>query len=341
MFIPPRRLGVPVPSERFVDLPSVRLYTRTVGRGEPLLVLHGGPALTHEYLFPGLSPLADVARVVFFDQRGCGRSSVPTDGRYDMATMAADVEGVRRSLRLGRVNVLGFSFGGMLAQEYALRYPAALRRLILAGAGPSGADINRRLREVKAAAPAHVREVVDRIEASGPFAGDAYPPEYAAAADEAYRPYSFHRLPGPPPEVAGALGHLSFGVYKILWGDRGEFRVTGILRDWDRLEDLRRIRVPTQILIGRYDLTSVETAREMGRRIPRSTVVVFEQSGHFMYLEEPDKFRSEVRSFLRSPAAPSAGPTSRRPRRRRGTPRSRTWSRSRASGPRSGTASRS
>ena len=288
------------PTERVVDLPEVRLYTRTVGSGEPLLVLHGGPALSHEYLFPGLSPLADIARVVFFDQRGCGGSSKPSDGRYDMATMAADVEGVRRSLRLGRVNVLGFSFGGMLAQEYALRYPKSVRRLIIAGAGPSGADINRRLREVKAAAPPRIREVVDRIEAQGPFTGDAYPAEYAAAADEAYRPFSFHRLAGPPPEVATVLGNLSFDVYKVLWGDRGEFRVTGVLRDWDRLEDLSRIRAPALILIGRYDLTPVDTAEEMGRRIPNSKVVVFEDSGHFMYLEEPEKFLSAVRAFLKT-----------------------------------------
>ncbi len=288
--------------EGFVDLPSVRLYTRTVGEGEPLLVLHGGPALSHEYLFPGLAPLADVAQVVFFDQRGCGRSSKPADARYDMATMAADVEGLRRALRLGRVNLLGFSFGGMLAEEYALRYPDSVKRLVIAGAGPSGADINRRLAEVRAAAPPRVREIVDRYESAGPFTGDAYPPEYAAAADEAYRPFSFHSIAGPPPEVAAVLGHLSFDVYKILWGDRGEFAVTGLLRDWDRLGDLSEISAPTLILIGRYDLTPVSTAEEMGRRIPRSRVVVFEESGHFMYVEEREKFLSEVRSFLKSSA---------------------------------------
>ena len=287
--------------EGFVDRPGVRLYWRSVGEGEPLLVLHGGPALSHEYLYPGLAPLQDVARAVFFDQRGCGRSSKPRDGRYDMATLAADVEGVRTSLGLGKVNVLGFSFGGMLAQEYALRYPASVRRLILAGAGPSGSDINRRLREVKAAATPDVRSVLDRYEREAPFTGDAYPPEYAQAADAAYRPFSFHRLAAPPPEVAEVLGHLSFDVYKVLWGDRGEFEVTGVLRDWDRLEDLPRISVPTLILLGRYDLTTVETAREMERRIPRSRLVVFEESGHFMYLEEPETFLREVRSFLRGP----------------------------------------
>ena len=312
--------------EGFVDLPAVHLYTRSVGRGEPLLVLHGGPALSHDYLYPGLSPLADVARVVFFDQRGCGRSSKPSDGRYDMATMAADVEGVRRALRLGRVDVLGFSFGGMLAQEYALRYPDHVGRLVIAGAGPSGADINRRLAEVKAAAPPRVREVVDRIEAGGPFTGDAYPPEYAAAADEAYRPYSFHRLAGPPPEVAGALGQLSFDVYKVLWGDRGEFCVTGVLGDWDRLNDLPRIAAPTLLLLGRYDLTSVDTAQEMARRIPRARLVVFEDSGHFMYLEEPEKFLSEVRAFLASPPGGPDRPT-RPPRRRSGSPPARRSSR--------------
>lgn len=244
-----------------------------------------------------------------------------------MATLSGDVEGIRRDLGLGRVNVLGFSFGGMLAQEVALRYPSSVRRLVIAGAGPSGADLNRRLREVKAAAPARVRKAVDRLEAHGPFTGDAYPPDYAAAADEAYRPFSFHSLEGPPPEIANALGHLSFGVYKRIWGDRGEFEVTGTLRDWDRLEDLRQISVPTLILLGRYDLTSVETAREMGRRIPRSRVVVFEKSGHFMYLEEPERFLSEVRRFLRSSSGSGGVLTTRRRRTRPGTPRARTRSR--------------
>ena len=287
--------------EGFVDLAQVKLYWRSAGAGEPLLVLHGGPALSHEYLYPGLVPLQDLGRVVFFDQRGCGKSSKPRDGRYDMAALADDVEDLRTALNLGPVNVLGFSFGGMLAQEYVLRYPASVRRLIIAGAGPSGADINRRLREVKASTSAEVRSVLERYERNAPFTGDRYPDEYARAAEVAYRPFSFHRLAAPPPEVAEVLGHLSFDVYKVLWGDRGEFEVTGVLRDWDRLPDLTAIRVPTLILLGRYDLTSVATAEEMGRRIPRSKVAIFEQSGHFMYLEEPDKFLSEVRAFLQGP----------------------------------------
>lgn len=290
--------------EGFLDLPSVRLYWRSVGKGPPLLILHGGPALSHEYLYSGLAPLQDVARVVFFDQRGCGRSSKPRNHSYDMATMAEDVEAVRISLRLGKVDLLGFSFGGMLAQEVALRFPDSVRRLVVAGAGPSGQDINRRLREVKAGASPRAREIIDRFEAHGPFTGDAYPAEYAAAADEAYRPFSFHGPQGPPPEVADVLAHLAFDAYKRIWGDRGEFQVSSTLKDWDRLEDLSRISMPTLILLGRYDLTSVATAQEMGRRIPRSRVVVFEESGHFTYLEEPEKFLTEVRSFLRGGEGP-------------------------------------
>mgnify|MGYP006266400615 CR=1 FL=1 len=284
--------------EGFVDLPAVRLFWRSVGKGEPLLVLHGGPALSHDYLLPGLAPLQDRCRVVFFDQRGCGRSAKPSDSRYDLGTLASDVEGVRTSLGLGKVNVLGFSFGGALAQEYALRFPGSLRRLIVAGTGPSTADLNRRLREVRASASPEVRAVLDRYERRGAFTGDRYPQEYAKAAEEAYRPFSFHSLRAPPPEIAEALGHLSFDVYKILWGDRGEFEVTGILRDFDRLDDLRMVSVPALILVGRYDMTSVDTAEEMSRRMPRAKVVVFEESGHFMFVEEPEKFLSVIRSFL-------------------------------------------
>lgn len=87
-------------------------------------------------------------------------------------------------------------------------------------------------------------------------------------------------------------------------GYRGEFRVTGLWRDRDRLEDLRRIGVPTPVLVGRYDLLSVDTALEMGRRIPHARVVVFETSGHVLYPDEPEKFLSEVRASLRTRVRP-------------------------------------
>src|SRR5437016_7055319 len=118
--------------EGYAPLPGVRLFYRSMGRGEPVLFLHGGPGLPHGYLLPWMEPLARSHRLVFFDQRGVGRSDKPEHGSYGVADIAQDVDALRRSLRLGKVHLFGFSWGGALALEVAIRYPGSLRSLTVA-----------------------------------------------------------------------------------------------------------------------------------------------------------------------------------------------------------------
>ena len=176
-------------AEGFIEVRGAQLFFRTVGRGRALLFLHGGPAARHNYFLPWVRPLAAHSKLVFYDQRGSGRSSKSAHGRYPLATMVEDVEMVRRRLGLGKIDLLGHSWGGLLAEEYALTHPTSLHHLILADTFSSGRELNRRLKEMRVTATARQRAIIERYEKRGLFRdGDRYPKEYERVANEVYAP---------------------------------------------------------------------------------------------------------------------------------------------------------
>src|SRR5258708_3842278 len=118
--------------EGFVDAHGALVYYKTLGRGQPLLILHGGPGASHDYFLPHLLPLARRHRLVFIDERGSGRSERLENPRtYTVENMVEDTEAVRQALGLDRVALLGHSYGGILAQAYAFKYQAHLTHLLL------------------------------------------------------------------------------------------------------------------------------------------------------------------------------------------------------------------
>src|SRR5215470_3800896 len=119
--------------EALIDNGGVVLYVKTVGRGPPLVVVHGGPGASHDYLLPNVYRLATSYRLIFVDERGSGRSPRLEDPtQYTVEKMADDVEAVRSALGLGNIALLGHSFGGVVVQAYAFKYQAHLSHLILA-----------------------------------------------------------------------------------------------------------------------------------------------------------------------------------------------------------------
>ena len=141
--------------EAYVQIGDARLFTRVVGSGPPVIVLHGGPDFDHTYLLPELDRLAQHARLIYYDQRGRGRSA---DGvRPEDVTLASemsDLDGLRRSIGVESVGLIGHSWGGLLAMEYAARHPDRVTRLILLNTAPaSHADWV----SLRRATPAHAR----------------------------------------------------------------------------------------------------------------------------------------------------------------------------------------
>jgi proline-specific peptidase len=156
--------------EGFIDSRGVLIYYMTVGRGAPLVIVHGGPGASHDYFLPYLLPLARHNRLIFIDERGSGRSQKLDDpSGYTVENMVEDVEAVRQGLVLGKISLLGHSYGGVLAQAYALKYQNNLTHLILCSTFPSTSQMNQVFVKMKEKMPTELRARIDREEKEGLF----------------------------------------------------------------------------------------------------------------------------------------------------------------------------
>ena len=124
--------STPLPFEQRVAVNGTELFVKRLGAGEPIVVVHGGPLLEHGYLLEHLEPLAEDYELIFYDQRLSGRSAARADpGSIRLATLVDDIEALREALELGRIHLMGHSWGGMLAMRYAIAHPDNLRSLLL------------------------------------------------------------------------------------------------------------------------------------------------------------------------------------------------------------------
>lgn len=260
-----------------------------------LLTLHGGPGFTHHQLLP-LTRLAErkpCIRVVYYDQLGCGKSQRAHDHSfYDIRRAVDEVESVRKGLGLGKICVLGHSYGGSLALEYAFKYPSQMHKLILSSSSASIPEDIKAFSRLKAAMPEQVRRILEKYEANEDYDNV----EYKQAVDELYRKHVF-RGGKYPPNLEASLNGFNPDVYWTMWG-KHEFVCTGNMRNWDVTNRLGEIKVPTLILVGRFDELPVELSQEMHKRIPRSKMIVLEKSSHFGMFEEEEKYLDAVYGFL-------------------------------------------
>jgi len=280
----------------FAPATGFRLYYEIYGRARAkgtVLGIHGGPGGTHEYLHPLQDLVRRGYRVVLYDQLGCGRSDLPKD--YSLFTVehnVAEVEALRRHLRLGPVHLIGSSYGGLLAIAYTLAHPRGVRSLTTTGGLASVPLASREMLRLKRALPKRARAVLQRYERRREFEH----PAYQAATLEFYRRHLI-RLDPMPNDVAYTLDHLSKPVYYTMNGPN-EFTITGTIRSIDLTGELRRIRAPTLVTGGRYDEVTPRVAESLHRHIPGSEHVTFERSSHMPMWEERARYIDAVASFL-------------------------------------------
>jgi proline iminopeptidase len=293
--------------EGFVDANGVLIYYKALGRGEPLVILHGGPGASHDYFLPYLLPLARTNRLIFIDERGSGRSEKLEDpSGYTVENMVDDVEAVRLALGLGRISLLGHSCGGVLAQAYALKYQRNLTHLILASTFHSTRQLNAVFRRMMAAMTPELRGRIERLERAGlfghgkDFEKNRYPAEYMVAAwGEGYFPYLYQRRPDPNYDPV-ANGVMSWDLYRTMWGSHGEFVVDGNLTSVEYADRLGTIAVPTLITVGDHDEVDPSISRDMQRLIPGSQLVVLPESGHMTFVDQPALFVRAVDRFVQA-----------------------------------------
>jgi proline iminopeptidase len=309
--IPTVRGATPTPSsvfpvqEGFVDAHGVMIYYKSIGNGPPLLVLHGGPGASHDYFLPYLLPLARRHRVVFIDERGSGRSEKLEDAAlYTVENMVEDAEAVRQALQLGKIALLGHSFGGVLAQAYALKYQSHLSRLLLCSTFSSTKGLNEVFLRMKEEMPAELRERIDKMEKENlyghgkDYEKNRYTNDYMTAAwGEGYFPYLYQKHPDPNFDPI-ANGIMSWDLYREMWGSHGEFVIDGNLTSVEYTDRLSTIHVPTLITAGDHDESDPTLARAMQEKIAGSRLVIVPQSGHMTFVDQTSLFLRSVEDFL-------------------------------------------
>jgi L-proline amide hydrolase len=257
-------------------------WYRVVGEGEapgrlPLLVLHGGPGGSHDILH-GLGALsAQGRRVVFYDQLGGGDSDRPDDpSLWTVETFLEQLRSVREGLGLGRIHLFGSSWGGMLALEYAFTQRGGLVSLVLNSTPTS--------------APRWAEETL-RLHAELP------PGLEGKSAEDEFRRRQICRLEPEPDVIVRARAKFGLQVYETMWGPN-EFTVTGTLKDWDVIDRLGEIDVPTLITSGRHDECTPALVEPLHKGIGGSRWEIFENCSHTSYLEDPERYVEVVGGFL-------------------------------------------
>lgn len=275
------------------------LFVREVGAGRPIIVLHGGPDFDHSYLRPELDGLADEARLIYYDQRGRGRSGggvAPED--VTIESEVADVDTLRRALGLETVAVLGHSWGGVVAMEYATRHPDRVSHLVLMNTAPASHDDYVLWRDWLASnRPAGDAEQMRSIAASEPYRRGEL------AAEAAYYRAHFSMAITDPEQLERLVARLRvhFTPQAVLLARAVEQRLyeeTWLSPEYDLLPRLREVEVPTLVLQGDRDFIPSDVVRHIVSAMPHARLVVLPDCGHFAYLERPEEVREQATAFL-------------------------------------------
>ncbi|MHC4992445.1 MAG: alpha/beta fold hydrolase [Planctomycetota bacterium] len=278
---------------------GLRLYHRIIeGPGEPVVVVHGGPGCDSGYLVPDLEPLARTRTLVFYDQRGGGRSDLPDDeGLLSIDRHVADLEMLRRHLALERMTLLAHSFGPLLAAFYAIEHPERVERMIFIGPlPPRRADVWERF-----------RKKVDAVLA----------PEESARMEQAWRDL----VEGPDPtdacrrfwEIGLKPRFADADKIHLLRGDLCVAPPTALrygmvstnpatlssLGDWDLGEALRGVTAPTLIIHGEAEAIPMDLVEEWETALPDARLLRVPDAAHFPYVERPDLVWPAIEQFLR------------------------------------------
>ena len=279
---------------RLVDIGDTSLYVVQRGRDDayPLIVLHGGPGDDHHEFGDYLDPLGEEHLLLFVDQRGQGRSGSSDPSTWTLQHMAADVGALAKALELDDYAVLGHSFGSLVALQNAVDFPDQAAATVVSAGFPSARYLEHVERNLAAFEPKELRE---QVAASWARETEIETPEEFAQLIHEQLP--FHFADPLDPRIAEYERRAAGAAYSAEVLRHFAASGYGGIEVEDRLVEVTQ---PVLVLAGRHDRAcSVDAAEAIARGIPNAELVVFEHSGHMMFVEEPALYVAVVRDFLR------------------------------------------
>lgn len=276
--------------EGTIDVNGVQIYYKTMGEGEPAIILHGGPGFDHVHMLP-MRELASDYKIIFYDQRATGNSTGNVDASsLTVDNFVEDLEGLRKKLNLEKMNVIGHSWGACLGMFYGIKYPYNLRTLILLSPSASSAVFESYFLNIQQNTSPQDKFAITKIEQS-----EAFKKREVEAVQKYFRisikPF-FHDQ-----SLAERLD-LSFGKNTA----RNQSEVGNLLMknlgSYDIHEKLSAIKCPTLIIHGHSDPLPYEAPYKVHKHIPQSKFIILKNTGHFLFVEAPEKLFSTIRDFL-------------------------------------------
>lgn len=262
----------------------------------PLLVLNGGPGMPHDYM-ESLDPLAEGGRqVIYYDQIGCGRSTVPEGAlRYDAQLFVEELKVVREALGLERLHILGQSWGTVLMLLYLLQEkPVGVASIVVSSGLPSAKLWIREAGKLKGLLPPEMRAALDEADRTGDYDSSAA----QAAGDEFYRRHVCSLDPKDWPESVKRSFSQTGPAYQEMQG-ASEFVFTGNLRTYDVEDQLKDVTQPALVISGEFDECTPLIAKEFYDRLPNAEEwLLIEDGTHLCNVEFPDLYNETVERFV-------------------------------------------
>lgn len=283
---------VPPVKEGYVIANNSDVYYKTIGEGEPLLIIHGGPVLDHSYFLPHLEPLAQDYQLIFYDQRACGKSAVAIDSAtMNLDGFVEDIEFIRKSLNLEKINVLGHSWGGLIAMKYAIAHDDKIDQLILSSPmAPSTADWMKENSEVAKLTVPEDQRKFNSISGSGVLRTEDPSPYIKEMLELSFKSQFYKEELTKLNLFVPQDYMLRSGVFGLLGPDLNAF---------DLWNDLASVQSKTMVVYGEIELGGLMHGKKLASTLANGQFETIAKSGHFPFIESPEAYFNKIRAFLK------------------------------------------
>ena len=282
------------PHEGYVEVTGGKIWYRVYGEGNktPMLALHGGPGGSSYSLTP-LKELSKDRPIILYDQLGCGRSTRITDTTLMTVDRYVDeLEQLRKALNLKDFVLFGHSWGPALGFEYYLKYPGEVKALIMSSPYLSTDLWIKDANILISTLPDSIQAIIRENEKNKTFDNEAY----KSTVDLFYSKF-LRRVERPQEKIDSARAMFGTNVYEYMWGP-SEFTATGTLLNFDRVNELKHITVPTLLITGEYDEARPSTVNYFHSLIPGSEFTVINNAGHVTLNDNPEQTLARLHEFL-------------------------------------------
>jgi proline iminopeptidase len=275
-----------------------KVWTKRLGQGPlKVLLLHGGPGVSHEYLeaMESFLPQAGI-EMYYYDQLGCNNSDQPEDpSLWTLERYTQEVEEVRAGLGLDNFVLYGHSWGGILGIEYALKYPQHLRGLVISNMTAGMKSYLARTASIKQQLPPKLLKELTALEVKEDYDS----PEYQRLMMEELYPRMLCRTHPWPESVSRAFRHMNEKIYVQMQG-KSEFLVTGNLEDWERWDRLHEIKAKTLTIGAKYDEMDPKDMQKMASLIPNATYAYCPNGSHLCMWDDQAVYFKNLLQFLKT-----------------------------------------